>query len=79
MEFDQIEQQFVPFAHIRKSLERAGMVGNLTLMFNSDPDAPKGFQFKPRGWRVFRRAEADAYINLKRKRLGLPPITEVGK
>jgi hypothetical protein len=79
MEIDQIEEHFVPFSHIREALERAGMVGNLTLMFNGDPAAPRGYQFKPRGWRVFRRSEADAYINLKRERLGLPPVKEGAK
>ncbi len=79
MDITDIETEFVHFGHIRTALERMGVVGNLTLMFKGDPDAPRGYQFKGRGWRMFRRAEADAYIAKKREALGLAPIKEVGK
>lgn len=79
MDITDIETEFVHFGYIREALEKMGVVGNLTLLVKGDADAPRGVQFRGRGWRMFRRSEADAYIAKKREALGLPPIKEVGK
>lgn len=64
------KQEFVHFSYIRRALEELGVVGNMTLKFASDPDAPFGVRLSPRGWRMFRRDEADEYIAKKRAQLG---------
>jgi hypothetical protein len=54
--------EWVHFPHIRKALEALGLVGNHLVAFRADPLAPKGVQFSERGWKMYRRSDADAYI-----------------
>jgi hypothetical protein len=79
MEIEDVEEHFVPFKYIREALEKAGIVGNLTLKFNTDPNAPRGYQFRKGSWRLFKRADADAYIARQRVNHGLSPSAEDAK
>jgi hypothetical protein len=76
MDITDIQNEFVHFPYIRRELEAMGLVGNMILKFAADPTAPKGVQFNGRGWRMFRKSEADEYLARKRVELGLPPKTE---
>jgi hypothetical protein len=72
MEIEEIEAQWVHFPYLRRELEEMGIVGNLVLKFAKDPTAPVGVKFGGRGWRMFRKSEADEYLARKRSELGLP-------
>jgi hypothetical protein len=76
MEIEDVEETFVHFPYIRREMEKMGMIGNMILKFAKDPTAPKAVKFKGRGWRMFKKSEADEYLARTRVELGLPPKTE---
>lgn len=79
MNINDVQNEFVHFPYIRRQLEEMGLVGNMVLKFAADPTAPKGVQFNGRGWRMFKKSEADEYLARKRVELGLAPKKEAAK